>query len=213
MMSTQQQQADMLDQTMAQVNRDVGEAWSGFDLWAKGVQVWWGTLLSGNDPNKAMDKYSTSLNDIKIAAMDAVLATQGLEETTPLSDIIKETDLSKIDTFAGKITHLKESIEEKYDTSNIKQYIDITEKIDVLASKIYQKQLNMVKSSGMGAEYENLVIKYGIQDIPVEEIARLNQKAWEMGFTSIDFGKLAKKNMSLQGFADYWGEALTNTEG
>ena len=209
MMSTQQQQADMLDQTMAQVNRSVGEAWSGFDLWAKGAQVWWGTLLSGGDPNKTMDKYETSLNDIKIAAMDAVLATQGLEETTPLSDIIKETDLSKIDTFEGKIIHLKEAIEEKYDTSNIKKYIEIAGKIDTLSEEIYDKQIKQIISSGLGAEYENLAIEYGVENIPVEEIARLNQKAWEAGFEGIDFGKLVNKNVSVGGFFDFWGTALT----
>jgi len=42
---TTQRQADMLDMSFKKLERDIGEAWSGFDIWWRKSKLWWGTLF------------------------------------------------------------------------------------------------------------------------------------------------------------------------
>jgi len=46
MANTMAFQVDVLDQTMAQLERRVGEVFTGFEIWWKKTQVWWGTLFT-----------------------------------------------------------------------------------------------------------------------------------------------------------------------
>jgi hypothetical protein len=60
------------------------------------------------------------------------------------------------------------------------------------------------------AHWDNLVIEYG-SNIPKDEIAKINQMALEEGFGYVDFGKVAKKNVSLGGFYDFLTTGVVKT--
>ena len=57
MMITTQRQAEMLDMSFQKLERDVGKAWSGTDIWWKKTKLWWGTVFSGGDADEAVAQH------------------------------------------------------------------------------------------------------------------------------------------------------------
>jgi len=60
---TTQMAAKIMEQSMQQLERSIGEAWHGIDICWKKAKLWWGMFLSGGDANKAVEEYE---NRIKI---------------------------------------------------------------------------------------------------------------------------------------------------
>jgi len=82
MMNTQQQMANILEQSMQKVERSIGEAWSGVDIWWKKSQLWWGTLLSGGDADQAVKSFDDAVYKIRQAYLDNLVTPMEKGEKT-----------------------------------------------------------------------------------------------------------------------------------
>lgn len=160
MTKTAQMQADIISQSMEQVNRSVGEAWSDIDLWWKKAQVWWGTFFGeGFDPfaagkkvddlekhiyklneayvntlstTKNLEKYSDSLFD-KLSK-EAEITADDLKNSLPLADALAY--IKAEDELANKQTELvdilKDQLKFQHALEGIKQGEDLTENWDTV---------------------------------------------------------------------------------
>jgi len=66
MTNVSQMQVDILANSMERLERSIGSAWSGVDMWWKKSQLWWGTLASGGDASKALSDF-----DERVAGLNA----------------------------------------------------------------------------------------------------------------------------------------------
>ena len=89
MMNTQQKYADILSQSMEKVGRSVGEAWSGVDIWWKKAQLWWGTLVSGGDADKAVQAFDSAVYQIRQSYIDNMVTPAKSGEPTVLDKLTK----------------------------------------------------------------------------------------------------------------------------
>jgi len=122
MMNTQQKLADILDQSMQKVERSVGEAWSGVDIWWKKVQLWWGTLFSGGNADAAVQAFDTSAQAIKQAYLDNIVSPASSNETTIYDKLFNpaKSSLGQSLNVLKDITHF----------GDIKQYLDLTDQAE-----------------------------------------------------------------------------------
>jgi TP901 family phage tail tape measure protein len=75
MMNTQQKWADMVEQTMQQASRSVGEGFSGVEIWFTKVKTWWATLIAKGFNIGAADAAIQEINDkMSAAGREAILA-------------------------------------------------------------------------------------------------------------------------------------------
>ena len=92
MTKTAQMQADILTQSMEQVNRSVGKAWHNVDIWFKKAQVWWGTFLGeGFDFTKAGDRVSSiekELYNFNKSYLTTLQISKEMENREPLFDVL-----------------------------------------------------------------------------------------------------------------------------
>jgi TP901 family phage tail tape measure protein len=204
MMNTSQMQADILSQSMQYLERDIGKAWSGFDIWAKKAKLWWGSLLAGENADAAVDAYETRANDIKIAAYAVIKAAENMQGRVDLSAIMGEVDLSEYDSLTSKVIALQEMIEKKYDFKNLKDYFAVGEKIERKVDIAFTVQKNLLGAEALKAEWDNLVIQYGLGKIPAKEITRMNQKAFEEGLGHVNFAEVIGKDASWQGLGEFF---------
>jgi TP901 family phage tail tape measure protein len=210
MMNIAQQEADMLDQSMKYLERDIGEAWSGFDIWVKKAKLWWGSLLAGKDADAAVDAYEERANKIKISAYEVIKTAEQMKDRTPLSEIMADVDLSQYDKLTTKIETMKDTVAKEFDFGNVKEFFKISDEIADKADFAFLLKKSKMGAEALKAEWDNLVIKYGIGSVPEQEITRMNQKAMEAGIGGIDFSKITSKDISLGGFLDFLGGAFSD---
>jgi len=175
MMQTAQTQADILDQMMKNLERDIGEAWSGFDIWWKKTQLWWGTLLSGGNADEAVKSFDTRVQQLQEHYYNLSRITDEYNKRQTVYKMMtgyvnpSGTQIPGT-TAAGAIT--------KTDLDNAKEYIrlqgeqtkyaeqenDLTEKRDALQTSVNAKQTeynNKPWWDKAGAEY----LKVGDQQL------------------------------------------------
>jgi TP901 family phage tail tape measure protein len=147
-MATQQKLADVIEQTMERINRSVGKAWSGMDLWWKKTQVWWGSLLSGKNPVEAVNAIDKQIAEIQKNAY------QGMVEP------VKTTGPSLFDSLFGK--NLPKTSEEfskiLKDTGKfgkMKEYLDLTNQIEGLSKSSLQADRAKLAFSSLAHELES----------------------------------------------------------
>lgn len=70
-----QMQVDILAQSMQHLERRIGAAWSGVDIWWKKTQLWWGSLLSGGDANRAVQQFESRVLELNTSYLK-LLKTQ-----------------------------------------------------------------------------------------------------------------------------------------
>jgi len=123
-MQTQQTLANIMDQTMKQIERGIGESWSGFDLWIKKTQIWWGTLFSGGDAGKAVRTLEQSIANIYTNAFKAANAeVDKNKQTKPLFDRLFSSG-------PKNITEMRTILKEGSRFSDLKEYLNYTEQIE-----------------------------------------------------------------------------------
>lgn len=122
MMNTAQMESDMLGQSMEYLERRVGEAWHGVDIWWRKTQLWWGTFLTGGDASKAMKEYETRIFEIRKNYYEMLKAT---------------TAISGQPTLFSQLIGGNGSALDKVDFSKIKEYFMVAGNIEGLANVGY----------------------------------------------------------------------------
>jgi TP901 family phage tail tape measure protein len=95
MMNTQKMLADILTQSMEKINRSIGEAWSGVDIWWKKSQLWWGTLFSGGDADKAVQDFDDTVFKIRQKYLDNLVLPSKKGEKTILDKLTEGITIKK----------------------------------------------------------------------------------------------------------------------
>jgi len=118
MMNTQQQMADILSQSMEKVNRGIGEAWTGFDMWWKKAQLWWGTFFSGGNADEALQRFDSSIEAIRQSYIKNLIEPAKKGEPTIFEKLISGVSIGKalpMDTINKYLT-----LADKIESSNKK---------------------------------------------------------------------------------------------
>jgi hypothetical protein len=134
-----------------------------------------------------------------------------MKDRTPLSEIMADVDLSQYDKLTTKIETMKDTVAKEFDFGNVKEFFKISDEIADKADFAFSLKKSKMAGEALKAKWDNLVLKYGIYQVPADEVARLNQEALEEGFGAIDFSSIVSKGASLEGFLDFWGAALTES--
>ena len=116
MMDTQQRQAQILATSMDLVERKIGEAWSGVDIWWQKSRLWWATLVSGGDATKALDSFDTHIRSIKRSMLELMMATDETKSKGTLSDILLGSD------------NVSKALSENLDVEGIRAYFSTLDK-------------------------------------------------------------------------------------
>lgn len=82
MMNTQKMMVDILEQSMQKIERSIGEAWTGVDIAWKKIQLWWGTLVSGGDADKAVRGFDAAVSKIRKAYLQNIISPAKTGEKT-----------------------------------------------------------------------------------------------------------------------------------
>jgi TP901 family phage tail tape measure protein len=114
MMNTQQKLADILEQSMQKVERSIGEAWSGVDIWWKKSQLWWGTLFSGGDADKAVNNFDSAVEKIRQSYIKNII---GLTSQKNISTIF--TGFGKETPILKTVTEYNQNAKDIEDTSKL----------------------------------------------------------------------------------------------
>ena len=122
MMNTQKRQAEILASSMELVERKIGEAWSGVDIWWKKTQLWWGTLLSGGDAGAAVAGFDDQVTKMKAGYLELMNAQSKLAGQKPLSTLLLESD-----DISGTMMALGE-------LKSVKEYLDVGDQIESLSA-------------------------------------------------------------------------------
>lgn len=126
MMNTQQTMANILGQQMEQVNRQIGDAWSGVDIWWKKAELWWKTLLSGGDADKAVQAFDSAVEKIRQSYIKNIVEPVSESKATVFDQLFG----SKIEIKGP--TGMKDLIKDITMFGDIKHYLDVSEQADSL---------------------------------------------------------------------------------
>jgi TP901 family phage tail tape measure protein len=88
MAATSKMQSDILEQSMLQIQRDVGAAWHDVDIWWRQQQLWWGTWVSGGDADKALTNYKNRLSELQMNALKLYSTQAKLSALEPFQDVL-----------------------------------------------------------------------------------------------------------------------------
>jgi len=64
MASTAKTEVQIMEQTMAELERSIGDTWHGIDIWWKKAKLWWGALFSGENPGKTVKEYDDRIAEL-----------------------------------------------------------------------------------------------------------------------------------------------------
>lgn len=207
MASSTQFQVNMLDQSMKMLERDIGEAWSGLDIWFKKSKLWWGTLLSGGDADAAVKQYEDRVDDIKIASAKAIGAMGKMMAAPDLTKLIRDVDFTQFKTFEQGVDAIANIMSGAFSNGLSEGVTNLTELNDAItadAIAIGELTEEQIALDGYLSKFKQL--KRGYEDgsksfMEVKsEITEINDALADMGhnFTVVgdgisDFGKKNKK--------------------
>ena len=126
MMNTQKIMSDILTQSMEKVNRSIGDAWSGVDIWWKKTELWWKTALAGGDADKAVRGFDSAVEAMRQSYIKNIIEPAQTGKKT-IFDKIQELTVPKTITSA-----FSELIKETMKFDDVKEYLDITDQVDSL---------------------------------------------------------------------------------
>ena len=89
MAATSKMQADIAAQSMERLQRSVGSAWHSVDIWYKKTQLWWGTLISGGDADKAVRNYEDRMRELQLGMLKVYTTQAKIQDMKPFSDVLK----------------------------------------------------------------------------------------------------------------------------
>ena len=180
MMNTQKTMVDILQQNMENLERGIGEAWSGFDIWWKKTQIWWGTLLSGGDADAAVRRIDNAFKKIRDSYIQNIVNT--VDETAD------RTIFDKLMDFYGKTEQLsKIAISDIFSGNKLTEYIDVSDNIEQMAK--------------LSKDADDLLLILGqIHDVSSKSKGELFQTVFSMMFSagtgkSLPTGKTAATGM------------------
>ncbi len=75
MMNTEKRNAEILAQSFELVERKIGEAWGGVDIWWRKAKLWWATALTGGDADAAVREVENQISDIRASYYKLVAET------------------------------------------------------------------------------------------------------------------------------------------
>ncbi|RPI86131.1 MAG: phage tail tape measure protein [Nitrosopumilales archaeon] len=198
MMNTQKTMSDILTQSMEKVNRSIGEAWSGVDIWWKKAQLWWGTLLSGGDADKAVQGFDSAVEAMRQSYIQNIVQPAASGEKT-IFDKLQEMDVPSTVTPA-----FSKLIKDTMQFGTVKQYLDVTDQAESLnkeataatnaqlaiKSLLYQaevagKELNKKSVSPLRYHYDQNMNK-GMQYVDQNTLAVANQALSVLGMNTVD---------------------------
>ncbi len=182
MMNTQKIMSDILTQSMEKVNRSIGEAWTGVDIWWKKAQLWWGTLLSGGDADKAVRGFDSAVEAMRQSYIQNIIEPAKTGEKTIFDKI---QDLTIPSTITSAFSEL---IKETMKFDDVKEYLDITDQVD---------SLNKEATAATNAQLAIASLQYQIGLHPINAEAGQTASNITMKQTGIDEKELELANKSL----------------
>lgn len=122
MMNTQQRQAEILAKSFELVERKIGEAWSGVDIWWRKAKLWWATALTGGDADAAVRKVENQIANIRSAQYELIAETGRISGKKTL-----------MEQLLGDPGEIREIILEFGELDKVKEYLNLGERITNLA--------------------------------------------------------------------------------
>jgi len=186
MMNTQQQMANILEQSMQKVERSIGEAWSGVDIWWKKSQLWWGTLLSGGDADKAVQGFDDAVYKIRQAYIDNLVTPVKKGEKTVFEKL--QSGISATEAVPWKsITDYSKNAE---DMEKYNRQLSASTAAEI-ALKNVQQDAAKWKTMNVGTHGGTQYKPQGVQES--ENLTLLNSKLTELGINNVKVGTSAKE--------------------
>ena len=165
MMDVSQKRVELLDQSMQELNRSIGAAWSDIDVWWKKSQLWWGTFLGSGfnfgKANKSLDSYNERILELN-KNMYQLIKSQVLGADAMMPDITTEDLFSQI---SQRTTNINQFSDE------IKDYFDMQDEIDNLNE--FNSQLQLVYYYIKAIPKDTKGLDRWISDI-TDELTRIN---------------------------------------
>jgi uncharacterized protein YoxC len=175
MMLSAQTQADIVAQHMEYLNRRVGEAWHGFDIWWKKAQVWWGTLLSGGDADLAVRNIDTQLQNITRSSLNLLVNQIKLNETgTMWSQVLAkgaeniDVNVDAIDLYFKKTKELDDLSIKAAKFSNVQSMLDVTFPTQVGAGTIAESAIENTTENM--AKLNEIFERFGVSGAEVTSV-------------------------------------------
>ena len=133
MMNTEQRNAEILAQSFELVERRIGEAWSGADMWWRKAKLWWATFLTGGDGSAAVSEVEGQIDAMNSAMMQLVSTNARVSNKDPLSKLLLNSD------------DVGSTLKEMGELSGAEHFLDLSEQLVDLSD--YNVQLDMLKKN------------------------------------------------------------------
>ena len=101
MLGSAQREAAILEESMNRLEREIGESWHNVDIWWKKTQIWWGSLFTGNDPGKAVERVDANLKRIQQHYWELFKVTEEFKGKDPLFGILKDIAEEPLEKLQG----------------------------------------------------------------------------------------------------------------
>jgi len=166
MMDTEQFKADMLGQAMKDLERDIGEAWSGIDIWWKKTKLWWGTIFAFQgveSANKKLDNFDDRIKGVTKSVNSMIQKTLEFESFEPFENALRA---ESIDTFMNP-EKFREFMSEVAKFDDVKEYLDLQN--ELLSATKYRETLEHIVST-----LETVISTLKLVFIPVSKKQKLH---------------------------------------
>lgn len=232
MMNTQKTMADIISQSLENVNRDLGKVWTDVDLGWKKVELWMKTLLvAGFDKaNETIQELNASILTIKENYLKSVIeSTSGTKASFAdmlMGEVKALNEANKKIVIEPSINFSKLNISKNIDFSKIKQYYNLTDTINTTA-RLTEAGLNAgIAFDILGKKIQSAMPSFGTPgykdltklkelkfDIDSSSMVILNTELKKMGMETITGETNIKEfNTALntvKSNTDLWTDALT----
>jgi len=179
MMNTQERQVAILGNAMEQAERQIGEAWSGVDIWWKKAKLWWTTFLAGGDATQVVNDFTDNVNAMKQGLIDLYFNQGKYAGQTSLWESLLGEEKVTPDTLSKYI-----------DTEAIAEYLQMKDVETGLAGatqqlSILQTQLEAIKEPDWFAQFlTSPLFAIGslmADTVPIEDINKINETFEKLG--------------------------------
>ena len=217
MMSAAQMEADIATQSMERLERSIGKSWHGWDMYWKKASIWWGTLLSGGDANKAMSEYEGQINGIRTAYATLLRTSSEMAGKGSLKDIMEGggdlsdipwKDINRYMELEGGKRDLgvptSDILKDVLRLQEIKADVDKRGMWDLTDSGTKVKRAEMKEMKEIMGKYGDVPSSWDMLGIQ-EQIDKVN-KAYETGTTTL--AEYEAEQMALQSTFDWFAGGL-----